>query len=96
MATVVVPFRASDPKRRLDPVADEMRLRLAEAMLGDVLDAALAVGRTLVVSSEPVSLPAGVEHVDRGGVGGDEKIVAWVDRPYIPSAAVGRRRTGRP
>jgi 2-phospho-L-lactate guanylyltransferase len=69
VATVVVPYRASDPKRRLDPVADEIRLRLAEAMLGDVLDAAVAVGRTLVVSSEPLPLPAGVEHVDDPGHG---------------------------
>ena len=63
MATVVVPFRGSDPKRRLDPISDDDRLRLAEAMLGDVLDAALAVGRTFVVSPEPPSLPDGVEHV---------------------------------
>jgi len=63
VATVVVPFRGSDPKRRLDPISDDDRLRLAEAMLGDVLDAALAVGRTFVVSPEPPSLPDGVEHV---------------------------------
>lgn len=84
MATVVVPFRASDPKRRLDPVADEIRLRLAEAMLGDVLAAAVAVGRTLVVSSELVPLPPGVEHVDDPGQGQGAAVRAGLD------AATGR------
>jgi 2-phospho-L-lactate guanylyltransferase (CobY/MobA/RfbA family) len=36
---------------------------LAEAMLADVLDAAVAVGRVLVVASETPPLPAGVELV---------------------------------
>jgi len=63
MATVVVPFRGSDPKRRLDPVPEPGRALLAEAMLADVLDAALAVGRVLVVASEAPALPEGVERV---------------------------------
>jgi 2-phospho-L-lactate guanylyltransferase len=63
MATVVVPFRGSDPKRRLEPVAEPGRALLAEAMLADVLDAARAVGRVLVVASEAPALPAGVELV---------------------------------
>jgi 2-phospho-L-lactate guanylyltransferase (CobY/MobA/RfbA family) len=69
MASVVIPYRGSDPKRRLDPLADELRLRLSEAMLGDVLEAAVVVGRTLVVTSEPLPLPPGVEHVDDPGHG---------------------------
>jgi 2-phospho-L-lactate guanylyltransferase len=79
MPTVVVPYRGSDPKRRLDPVADEIRLRLAEAMLGDVLEAAVVVGRTLVVSSEPLLLPAGVEHVDDPGGGQGPAVRAALD-----------------
>src|SRR5919201_4145646 len=79
MAIIVVPFRASDPKRRLDPVADEIRLRLAEAMLGDVLEATVAVGRTLVVSSELLPLPPGIEHVDDPGHGQGAAVRAGLD-----------------
>jgi 2-phospho-L-lactate guanylyltransferase len=63
VATVVVPFRGSDPKRRLDALTDPARVRLAEAMLADVVDAAAAIGRVFVVSPELASLPEGVEHV---------------------------------
>jgi 2-phospho-L-lactate guanylyltransferase len=60
MAIVVVPFRGSDPKRRLDPVSESGRTLLAEAMLTDVLVAALAVGKVFVVASEAPALPDGV------------------------------------
>ncbi|MDP9284508.1 MAG: NTP transferase domain-containing protein [Actinomycetota bacterium] len=63
MTTVVVPFRGSDSKRRLDSVPEPGRVLLAEAMLADVLDAALAVGRVLVVATEVPELPYGVELV---------------------------------
>jgi 2-phospho-L-lactate guanylyltransferase len=63
MATVVVPFRSTDPKRRLAAVADADRVRLARAMLADVVDAARAVGEVLVVSTEGAGLPGGVRHV---------------------------------
>jgi 2-phospho-L-lactate guanylyltransferase len=63
MATVVVPFRGTDPKRRLDPVSEHDRHRLAEAMLADVLDAAAAVGAVFVVSPDEPELPAGATHV---------------------------------
>jgi 2-phospho-L-lactate guanylyltransferase len=79
MASVVIPYRGSDPKRRLDPLADELRLRLSEAMLGDVLDAAVAVGRTLVVSSEPLSLRPGVDHVVDPGHGQGLAVRAALD-----------------
>ena len=39
------------------------RVRLAEAMLADVLEAARAVGRVLVVAPDPPALPAGVRHI---------------------------------
>jgi 2-phospho-L-lactate guanylyltransferase len=57
MATVVVPFRGSDPKRRLDPVSEPGRVQIAEAMLADVLEAARTVGRVFVVASEAPVLP---------------------------------------
>jgi 2-phospho-L-lactate guanylyltransferase len=63
MATVVVPFRSNDPKRRLASLSDSARVRLAEAMLADVLAAAAPVGPIVVVSPEAPRLPAGVTHV---------------------------------
>ncbi|HZQ16417.1 MAG TPA: NTP transferase domain-containing protein [Gaiellaceae bacterium] len=63
MATVVVPFRSTDPKRRLAGVRDADRERLAEAMLADVLGAALPVGPVLVVAPGRPKLPDGVRHV---------------------------------
>jgi 2-phospho-L-lactate guanylyltransferase len=62
--TVVVPFRALDPKRRLDPLGRRERETLAGAMLTDVVAAAAAVGEVAVVS--PGTLPAGLpaRHVD--------------------------------
>jgi len=71
VATVVVPFRGSDPKRRLDGLSDTDRLRVAEAMLADVVAAAAAIGRVFVVSPERPELPGGVEHVSdpRHGLG---------------------------
>ena len=63
VATVVVPFRGSEAKRRLEPISDGDRVRIAEAMLEDVLDAARAVGRVFVVALDEQALPDGV---DRG------------------------------
>jgi 2-phospho-L-lactate guanylyltransferase len=63
VATVVVPFRGSDSKRRLDSLTEADRVRLAEALLADVVDAALAIGRVFVVSQTPPPLPAEVQHV---------------------------------
>jgi len=63
MATVVVPFRSTDPKRRLEAVAEPDRVRLAHAMLEDVVDAARPLGAVLVVAPDAAGLPAGVRHV---------------------------------
>jgi 2-phospho-L-lactate/phosphoenolpyruvate guanylyltransferase len=63
MTTVVVPFRSSDPKRRLATLSERDRVRLAEAMLADVLAAAVAVGPVLVVSPRTPALPEGATHV---------------------------------
>ena len=71
MTQIVVPFRGRSGKQRLE-ASEDARARLSLAMLGDVLAAAIAVGRTLVVTgdadgralaeelgAEPVSEPGG-------------------------------------
>jgi 2-phospho-L-lactate/phosphoenolpyruvate guanylyltransferase len=63
MATIVIPFRSSDPKHRLEGLAAGARSTLAHAMLADVLDAATSVGRVLVVAPEVSELGPGVECV---------------------------------
>jgi 2-phospho-L-lactate guanylyltransferase len=63
MATVVVPFRSSDPKRRLGGVADADRTALAHAMLADVLAAAEPLGEVLVVAPDADRVPPDVRHV---------------------------------
>jgi 2-phospho-L-lactate guanylyltransferase len=50
MASVVVPFRASAAKQRLEPLAEETRADVAHVMLEEVLTAATAVGPTILVT----------------------------------------------
>lgn len=88
MPTVVVPFRGSDPKRRLEPVSEAGRAQLAEAMLADVLDAALAVGRVIVVASESPVLPDGVELVADPRHGQGAAVEAALEVAGQQSAAV--------
>ena len=91
MATVVVPFRSTDPKRRLAAVIEADRMRLAYAMLTDVLAAALPLGDVLVVATAPPELPAGVRHVPdpRRGQGAavraalDVAVAAGLSPPYL-------------
>jgi 2-phospho-L-lactate guanylyltransferase (CobY/MobA/RfbA family) len=52
MPTVVVPFRDENAKRRLEPVPEEERRTVAQAMLEDVLDACHAVGSAVVVARD--------------------------------------------
>ncbi|HVU78485.1 MAG TPA: hypothetical protein VHC67_12940 [Gaiellaceae bacterium] len=63
MPTVVVPFRSTDPKRRLDGLGVTDRATLAHAMLADVLAAAAPVGQVLVVAPDVLRLPDGATHV---------------------------------
>src|SRR5262249_14723347 len=56
---IVIPYRG-DAKRR---VSSPLRAALAVAMLGDVVEAALAVGRVLVVTDDATVVPRGVEVV---------------------------------
>jgi 2-phospho-L-lactate/phosphoenolpyruvate guanylyltransferase len=62
---VVIPYRG-DAKRRLP---SSLRAALAVAMLGDVVDAALEIGRVLVVTDDPSVVPSGVEVVADPGTG---------------------------
>ena len=52
MPTVVVPFRDENAKRRLEPVPEEARRTVAQAMLDDVLEACNAVASKVVVARE--------------------------------------------
>jgi 2-phospho-L-lactate guanylyltransferase (CobY/MobA/RfbA family) len=65
MPTVVVPFRGDTAKQRLAPAPQEVRTRIAEAMLDDVLEAALAVGEVVVAGEAGGQGPA-VEVALRG------------------------------
>jgi len=61
---IVIPYRG-DSKRRL---ASSARAAAAVAMLGDVVEAALPLGRVLVVTDDATVVPGGVEVVaDPGG-----------------------------
>jgi len=62
---IVIPYRG-DAKRR---VSSPLRAALAVAMLGDVVEAALGVGRVLVVTDDATVVPRGVEVVADPGRG---------------------------
>lgn len=91
MATVVVPFRSTDPKSRLAAVVEADRVRLAHAMLADVLAAALPLGEVLVVAADARELPKGARHVPdpRRGQGAavraalDAAVAAGLPAPYV-------------
>jgi 2-phospho-L-lactate/phosphoenolpyruvate guanylyltransferase len=82
MAQIVVPFRGRSGKQRLE-APQEVRAALALAMLGDVLTAAVATGRTLVVSGDPVArelaAELGAEVVDDPGGGQGHAIAAALE-----------------
>jgi 2-phospho-L-lactate guanylyltransferase len=70
--TIVVPYRG-DAKRRLPPA---LRAAVAVAMLGDVVEASLVAGRTLVVTDDASVVPAGAEFVSDPGAGQGAAVVA--------------------
>jgi 2-phospho-L-lactate guanylyltransferase len=69
---IVIPYRG-DAKRR---VSSSLRAAVAVAMLGDVVEAALAVGRVLVVTDDPAIVPSGAEIVADPGAGQGAAVVA--------------------
>jgi 2-phospho-L-lactate guanylyltransferase (CobY/MobA/RfbA family) len=74
--TIVIPYRG-DAKRRLP---SSIRAAAAIAMLGDVVEAALAVGRVLVVTDDRAVVPAGVEMIDDPGTGLGSAVAAGLAR----------------
>ena len=65
MPTIVIPYRG-DAKQRLPA---SIRAAAAIAMLGDVVAAAVEVGKVLVVTDDPVVVPPGVGVVGDPGRG---------------------------
>lgn len=82
MAQIVVPFRGESAKRRLD-ASDETRTTLALAMLGDVLTASVAFGRTLLVTEDAgarsLADELGAEVVDDPGGGQGAAVAAALE-----------------
>jgi len=75
MPAIVVPYRG-DAKRR---VSSRLRAALAVAMLGDVVEAALAVGGVLVVTDDPSVVPAGADAFPDPGGGLGSAVAAALD-----------------
>jgi 2-phospho-L-lactate guanylyltransferase len=73
---IVIPYRG-DAKQRL---SSRLRAAVALAMLGDVVEAALAVGRVLVVTDDPTVVPRGVEIVPDLGHGLGAAVAAGLAR----------------
>jgi 2-phospho-L-lactate guanylyltransferase len=74
--TIVVPYRG-DAKRRLPA---PIRAAAAVAMLGDVVAAALPVGRVLVVTDDAEVVPPGAETVPDPGDGLGAAVAAGLAR----------------
>jgi 2-phospho-L-lactate guanylyltransferase len=79
MATVVVPFRGTDPKQRL-ALGDEARRLLADAMLADVTGAAGVLGEVLVVAPVGTRAPEGTTLVDDPHRGQGAAVLAGLER----------------
>lgn len=79
MAQIVVPFRGESGKQRLQ-ASDEVRAKVAFAMLGDVLTACVATGRTLLVTADAAARELaeelGAEVVDDPGGGQGAAVAA--------------------
>lgn len=82
MVQIVVPFRGRSGKQRL-AAPQEVRAELSLAMLGDVLAAAVATGRTLLVTEDPaaraLAAELGAEVVGDPGDGQGEAIAAALE-----------------
>lgn len=91
MPEIVVPFRGESAKQRLDASA-AVRTTLALAMLGDVLTACVATGRTLVVTDDEAARALaeelGAEPVDDPGGGQGAAVAAGLERVADGAVAV--------
>jgi 2-phospho-L-lactate guanylyltransferase len=95
--TIVVPYRGDSKSRLPAPI----RAAAAVAMLGDVVAAALEVGRVLAVTDDASVVPPGAEHVSDPGAGLGAAVVAGLagvdghalvvnaDLPCATPAAIG-------
>jgi len=76
---VVVPFRAGGKSR----LPEELRVEVALAMLGDVVEAAREVGHTRVVTDDPagrlIAVELGAEPVDDPGGGQGTAVAAALE-----------------
>lgn len=83
MPQIVVPFRGELAKQRLE-ASDEIRSKLALAMLGDVLTACVAAGRTFLVTEDAdaraLADELGAELVDDPGGGQGAAVAAALER----------------
>jgi len=83
MARIVVPFRGESGKQRLE-ASDEIRSRLALAMLGDVLTASVVTWPTLLVTGDAaaraLAQELGAELVDDPGGGQGGAVAAALER----------------
>jgi 2-phospho-L-lactate/phosphoenolpyruvate guanylyltransferase len=83
MPQIVVPFRGEAGKQRLD-ASDEVRSTLALAMLGDVLTACVATGRTFLVTGDTaareLATELGAELVDDPGGGQGAAVAAALEQ----------------
>jgi len=83
MVQIVVPFRGESGKQRLD-APDPVRTALALAMLGDVVTACVATGRTFVVTDDAAARALaeelGAEPVDDPGGGQGAAVAAGLER----------------
>ena len=96
MPTIVVPYRG-DAKRRLPA---DIRAAAALAMLGDVVEAALAVGHAVVVTDDASAVPPGATWCPDPGDGlgaavaaglaeiGGHALVVNADLPAVTPAAI--------
>jgi 2-phospho-L-lactate guanylyltransferase (CobY/MobA/RfbA family) len=82
--TIVVPYRG-DAKRRLP---GDVRAAAALAMLGDVVEACVEVGRTFVVTDDRSVVPSEAEAVDDPGNGQGGAVLAGLARVEGPSLVV--------
>ena len=93
MTEIVVPFRGAYGKSRLAPAHDEARAALSLAMLADVLAAAAAVARTVVVTPDEagrsVAVELGVAALDDPGGGQGAAVAhALATLPVAPTLVV--------
>jgi 2-phospho-L-lactate/phosphoenolpyruvate guanylyltransferase len=85
VASVVVPFRAASAKRRLEPLDEEARGQLAHRMLASVLEAAIAVGPTILVTetdaecARALAAEHGISVVDDPGRGQGAAVAAALE-----------------